>query len=54
VSSGIRAEKSFFAFCSREKEDSPYHREEEIDNHSIQRRKGKFPEEGVERYRIQK
>jgi hypothetical protein len=33
---------------------SPCHREEEIDNHPIHRKKGRCPEEGVEKCRIQK
>jgi hypothetical protein len=54
ASSGIRAEKRFFSFCRRKKEESPCRKEEEIDNHLIQRRKGRRQEEGVDRYIIQK
>jgi hypothetical protein len=50
---GIRAQKDFFAFCSREKKDSPCHREEETGKHPIRQRRGKCQKKGVGRCQIQ-
>jgi hypothetical protein len=41
-------------FVAEKKENSPCRRGEEIDNHLIQRRKGKCPEEGVGKCSFQK
>jgi hypothetical protein len=38
---------------AEEKENSPCRQGEEVDNHPIQRRKGKCPEKEVGKYRIQ-
>jgi hypothetical protein len=41
-------------FVAEKKENSPCRRGEEIENHPIQRRKGKCPEEGVGKCRFHK
>jgi hypothetical protein len=50
---GIRAQKGFFSFSSREKEVSPCRQEEGIGKHLIFQRTGKCREEGVGRCLIQ-
>jgi hypothetical protein len=46
---GIRAQKGFFSFYSKEKEDSPCRQEEGTGKHPIRQRKGKYQEEEVGR-----